>query len=144
MKDYDKSRKRAERHEGKRQQLGSPDPACAICGCMDIQSLTGVPFSKLPPHARALVLERHHLAGRAAGDWQVIVCLNHHAVLSDDQYDWDCRLRKPQSRDERLAAFLQGLADLFRALSHALLSLAEALQAWVRSLLGGMTGEGEA
>lgn len=144
MKDYDKSRKRMIRHESKRQQLGSPDPACTICGCMTVQSLTGVPFIKLPPRARALVLERHHLAGRAAGDWQVIVCQNHHAVLSDDQYDWDPHLRRPHSRDERLAAFLQGLADWFRALSHGLLSLAEALQAWVHSLLGGMTGEGEA
>lgn len=132
---YAKNQRRARRHERKRQQLGSPAPVCASCGCMDVVSLTGVPFSQLPAWVQRKLGEQHHLARRAAGDWQVLACLNCHAVFSDDQYDWDPRLLEPQIWTEQLAAFLQGLADWFRQLGKTLTDLAEALQQWVERLL---------
>ncbi len=87
---------------------------CTICGCTNLLALTRVSFSQLPGSIQRRVLEKHHLAGYDAGESVVIVCLNCHAALSDAQYDWDQRLRHPQSRNERMAAYLRGLADMSR------------------------------
>lgn len=115
MKDrYRRNLERTGRHEQKRQRLGTPDPACTICGSMNLTALTLMPFSQLPEPIRRRVSEGHHLAGHEAGKWVVIVCLNCHAVLSDAQYDWDKRLRHPQTKSERTVAYLRGLADMFR------------------------------
>ncbi len=115
MKDsYRRNLKRAGRHEQKRQRLGSANPACMICGCTNLLALARVPFSQLPGPVQRRLLEKHHLAGREAGEWFIIVCLNCHAILSDAQYDWGDRLRHPQTGNERIAAYLRGLADMFR------------------------------
>jgi hypothetical protein len=85
-------------------------------------------------------LEQHHLAGRAAGAATVVLCRNCHAILTDWQQDWEPRLRRPRTWVERLAAFLHGLADWCLQLARMLTDLAERLHAWVRWLLGGMSG----
>ena len=135
MDDYHKEQERAQRHERKRQRLESSNPVCAVCGYANLPSLMGVPFSKLPQRLRRKLSEDHHLAGRKAGDWVVTICRNCHEILSDDQYDWDPRLREPETQQERLASFLQGLADWFRVLGQTLVATADALQGWVRQLL---------
>lgn len=132
---YHKDQQRAQRHERKRQQLESANPVCTVCGCANLPSLLGIPFSKLPQQLQRKLSESHHLAGRKAGDWIVTVCRNCHEVLSDSQHDWDPRTRSPQTGDEQLAAFLQGMADWFRLLGHTLIALGDSLQTWVRQLL---------
>jgi len=115
MKDrYRRKLDRVGRQEQRRQSLASPHPVCTICGATNLLALTRMPFSRLPGPIQRRVLEKHHMAGRAAGASVVIVCRNCHAVLSDAQYDWDERLRHPRTRNERLAAHLRGLADMFR------------------------------
>ncbi len=134
--DYKRKQQREIRHERKYQERGSPNPVCPGCGCINIVALTGAPFSRLPVSLQKKLIEEHHLAGRVAGEWQVHACLNCHAVFSDNQYDWDVRLRRPETWIEQLAAFLQGLADWFRQLGTTLTELADMLQAWVEQLLG--------
>jgi hypothetical protein len=129
------NRPREIRHERKRQKLGSPNPVCPTCGCTNLVALTGVPFSKLPIWLQQKLMQDHHIAMRSAGGWKITACLNCHAVFSDNQYDWDPRLRRPQTWIEQLAAFLQGLADWFRQLGNNLIDLASMLQEWVQRLL---------
>lgn len=132
--EYRRRRRRARRHERKRQHLGSPTPTCLSCGCTDIEDLIAVPISKLP----RWFLEEHHLAGRAASNFTVTLCRNCHAILTDWQEDWDERLRRPRTPVERLAAFLQGLANWSQLQARKQNDLAAEHEAWARWLLGGM------
>lgn len=132
---YRKKQRQAVRHEQKRQQLGSPNPACASCGCMNVVTITDMPLSQLPEAIQQKLVEKHHLAGRKAGDWQVHACLNCHAVFSDNQYDWDERLLQPKTWTQRLAAFLQGLAEWLRETAEHFRNVADALQEWIDELL---------
>ncbi len=137
--DYEKQKKRARRHESKRQRLGSPAPVCLSCGCRDIEALLAVPVADLP----TWFLEQHHLA-KHASDFRVPLCRNCHAILTDWQGEWDERLRHPRTSIERLAALLQGLVDWLVQQAKKLTELAARLQAWVRWLLRGMVGEAPA
>jgi hypothetical protein len=66
------------RRARQRRRLG-PDAACILCGVPDPEQLTTM---------RRTLLEEHHLAGRANDEQAtVVVCLNHHAVLSNGQRD---------------------------------------------------------
>ncbi len=91
------------RREARRQRaverLGTKDPRCIYCGESD-----------------PLVLERHHLAGRAFDEGTVIVCRNHHRKLSDRQKDHPEQITEIPDSLEIIAHFLQGLADLFEFL----------------------------
>ncbi len=131
-------RARRVRRQSKELRLGLPNPTCTVCGFSAVEALLRVPASKIPKR----LLERHHLAGRAANDFTVILCRNHHAILTDWQEDWDPRLRHPRAPSERLAAFLQGRADLDLVLAQSRSDLAAHLQAWVAWLLEGMPGDG--
>lgn len=95
-----------------------------------------VPAGQLPRR----FLELHHLGRRAASDLTITLCRNCHAVLTDWQEDWDPRLRHPATPSERLAAFLQGLADWLWALARSLAEVAARIEAYVRWLLEGMKG----
>ena len=137
MDDIHKDSKRAERRERKYQRLGADDARCLNCGLLDVEALTRVPVRDLPRR----FLEQHHLAGRAASDFTVVVCRNCHALLTDWQEDWNQRLRRPGTPTDRLAAFLQGLAEWLWALARKLGQTAAWIEAYVRWLLGGMEGD---
>lgn len=101
---------------------------CTICGCTNFLALTRMPLSQLPRSIQRRVHEKHHLAGREAGGWVIVVCLNCHAALSDAQYDWDDHLRHPRTKNQHRAAYLRGLADMFRQESTARTTLAGELE----------------
>lgn len=137
MESPQKHNKRAERQERKSQRLRADDPRCFNCGLLDVEALMRVPVAKLPRR----FLEHHHLAGRAASDFTVVLCRNCHAVLTDWQEDWDPRLRHPGTPVDRLAAYLQGLAEWLWALARKLGETAAWIEAHVRWLLAGMMGD---
>ncbi len=91
------------RREARRQRaierLGTKNPTCAFCAESD-----------------PIVLERHHLAGRAYDEDTIIVCRNHHRKLSDRQNDHPEKIAEPADALEVIAHFLLGLADLFEFL----------------------------
>jgi hypothetical protein len=137
--EYQKNQRKALRHEKKRQQLGSPNPLCSTCGCMNIVQLTSATISQLPEALQRKLHEEHHMQhdGPEMEDRTTWTCLNCHAVFTDACYEWDPRVQTPQTSMDRLAAFLQGLADWFRQLGETLLGLADALQEWVNFILSG-------
>ena len=85
------------------ERLGSNNPRCVNCG-----------------EDTPACLEKHHIAGRAFADEEVIVCCNCHRTLSDKQFDHP-RTLKPQLGSPpnlliMIAKFLLGVADLFELL----------------------------
>jgi hypothetical protein len=99
------------------------DAACAICGETNPDALTRVP---------QVLLERHHVAGRANdGALTVVVCLNHHAKLGEAQRDSGVELNLDPARPpvRRTVALLRGLADFAEQLVPSLRGHADALDA---------------
>jgi hypothetical protein len=92
--------KRERRKQRTLERLGSNNPSCFICGCDD-----------------PLVLELHHIAGRAFDGETVPVCRNCHRILSDAQQDHPPPLSNQPSYLERIGHALLGLADLFELLA---------------------------
>lgn len=88
-----------ERRKQRRAEQFPPDAACIICG-----------------ERNQLSLQWHHLAGRAFGDDQVIVCQNHHSQLSDKQKDHPPILVKLPTRTECEGRKLLGISDLMELL----------------------------
>lgn len=87
--------------------------ACAICG-----------------ESNPLVLEVHHIAGRAnLPEETVVLCLNHHRQQSADQRAAGINLENGPARSlvDRAAAWLRGLALFFAALSDACRDMADRL-----------------
>lgn len=99
-----KKRDREGRHQNALDRLGTEHPRCRTC---------------LESDPRCL--ERHHLAGEAFGDDQVIECRNCHRKLSDDQCDHPDAIN-PNAPDfsEQLAHFLLGLGDFLALLAERL------------------------
>jgi hypothetical protein len=100
------------RRERARRRL-PPDAACSMCGESD-----------------PLVLEIHHLAGRAnLPEETVVLCLNHHRRQSADQRAAGIDLDAGSARSlvDRAAAWLGGLALFFAALSVACRDMADRL-----------------
>jgi hypothetical protein len=87
---------RKERRKQRQAEHFPSDAACMICG-----------------EKNACCLQSHHVAGRAFGDDQVIVCQNHHSQLTDKQKD-----HPPTSatRTECKGRKLLGTADLMELL----------------------------
>lgn len=132
---YEKHQRRAVRHEAKYQRAESPNPVCWICGTANVVVLTGVPCAKIPPMVRNHLHIWHHPAGRGACDWQVLVCRNCAEVLDDARYDWEKSLLNPQTLGERVAAHLQGMADMHRKEAEVRLAQADELEAAARDVL---------
>jgi hypothetical protein len=106
----DIQRKRETRKQKHLERLGADDPCCVVCG----ETYVGA-------------LERHHLAGRAYDEFISIICRNCHRKLSDDQKDHAPKLDNSPALDERLAHFLDGLADFFIELAARLRKFAAEL-----------------
>lgn len=92
------------------ERLGTDSPKCAICGLTD-----------------PTCLEYHHLSGRRHGDEGVILCRNHHAVLSDAQRDHPTDTGLSGDPWEAFGRFLLGLADLLSLVIAKLKEIGEAL-----------------
>jgi hypothetical protein len=88
-----------ERRKQRRMEQLPPDAACIICG-----------------ESNPCCLQGHHLAGKAFGYDQVIVCQNHHSQLSDKQKDHPPGSAKAPTQTEREGRKLLGIADLMELL----------------------------
>ncbi|HEY1708265.1 MAG TPA: hypothetical protein VGG10_08355 [Rhizomicrobium sp.] len=96
--------------------LGTDTPACSICG-----------------EDRPVVLERHHIAGRKYDPETMILCKNHHALMTDMQKNYPSDASLEPTQLERVGRMLLNLADLFRILvekltefGHYLIELSQA------------------
>ena len=77
-------------------RLGTHAPRCVICDESDPRCL-----------------ENHHIAGHGYHTDTVIVCRNHHRMLSDDQLDHAPHGRRPPQRKlTTIGLFLLGLCAL--------------------------------
>jgi hypothetical protein len=101
-------------HERRKQsrlhKLGTNNPRCAECGNSDWR-----------------VIEEHHPAGRTHDNRVVLICANHHRILTDAQKDHP---ETELNSDEFLAKvgnFLLGLADMLELIIHCLYEFGEAL-----------------
>jgi hypothetical protein len=86
---------------------------------------------------RRSLLEQHHLGGEANDpELTVVVCRNHHAVLTEAGRVSGIELDRRTERHslERLEAVLRGVADLFELLAHALRHWAVEIATTVRRL----------
>lgn len=77
------------------ERLGTDKPKCIYCA-----------------ETHPAVLELHHVAGRKFGDELVIVCRNHHRLLSDTQKDHPPQIIGCNDPHEYWAHLLLGIADL--------------------------------
>lgn len=81
------------------ERLGTPEPACAVCG-----------------ENRPVILEKHHIAGRAYDPETMILCKNHHGLMTDFQKDFPPGVNDPPCQLERIGRMLLNLAELFAIL----------------------------
>lgn len=107
-----KHRDKETREQRRLDRLGSDAPRCAVCGDGDTARL-----------------ELHHLAGQHFGDELIVLCRNCHRTVTDDQEDHPPPSQPDPPWWERLAHWLLGLADVFRA-------LADQATTWAQFLLG--------
>jgi hypothetical protein len=95
--------KREARIQSSLERLGTTNPKCVFCS-----------------ENNPLALEKHHIAGREFRAEEVIVCRNHHRLLSDWQKDHPKKLYEKPHELEVIAHFLAGLADFFELLVRVL------------------------
>ena len=88
------------RRQSRLERLGTDTPYCGVCGVTDDRCL-----------------ELHHVAGRKFDGDTVILCRNHHRMLSDDQVDYPDPIDEVPSLMEAVAHLLRGIADLLTLLA---------------------------
>jgi hypothetical protein len=81
------------------ERLGTNEPRCPFCGVTD-----------------PLVMELHHVGGRAFDDTLVPICRNCHRILTDWQKDHPTNICSPPNESDRIGHALIGLADMFELL----------------------------
>jgi hypothetical protein len=122
----DQELKREARLQRMHERLGVDHPRCIECGLDDVRCL-----------------EAHHFAGRKFDGATVIVCRNHHRILSDDQKDHPQPTDYEPSLHERAGHFLRGLADLFALLVAKLYEYGDALIAFAEREAAPTGSDGE-
>ena len=122
----DQELKREARLQRMHERLGVDHPRCIECGLDDVRCL-----------------EAHHFAGRKFDGATVIVCRNHHRILSDDQKDHPQPTDYEPSLHERAGHFLRGLADLFALLVAKLYEYGDALIAFAELEAAPTGSDGE-
>jgi hypothetical protein len=121
----------ADRRRARKQAKLPPDAQCELCGISDPDVLLATPGP---------LLEEHHVLGRAAApNVTVVLCRNHHAILTGRQHDHDALppLGQAAPRDsflERLARALISLALFLHDLAHTLNGFAAQLLVFVKQL----------
>ena len=94
--------RRARREQGARERLGPINPKHLKCLYCDVTD--------------PLILEKHHIAGRRYDNDTVIVCRNHHRLLSNFQKDHAAPIYENPHPLENIGHSLEGIADLFEPL----------------------------
>lgn len=92
-------RDRIARARRKHEHFGTTEPACSVCG-----------------ESRVALLEKHHIAGRAYDPATMILCKNHHALMTEFQKDFPPDAGDPSNALERIGRMLLNLAELFAIL----------------------------
>ena len=95
--------RRESRKQHARERLGVFYPKCFFCD-----------------ETNPLALEKHHVAGHGYHEDTVIVCRNHHRLLSDLQKDHPPKIYEHPCDLERMAHYLAGMADFFELLVRTL------------------------
>lgn len=95
--------KREARKQRRLEALGTNEPACGMCGETAWQCMEG-----------------HHVAGQKHDDTIVIICLNCHRKVSDDQKSLPPFDPEADPILAAIGQFLLGLALLFRRIIEAL------------------------
>lgn len=81
------------------ERLGTTEPACAVCG-----------------ETRPTILERHHIAGKDYDPETMILCRNHHGLITDAQKDFPNGGSDLPNYLECIGRMLLNLAELFAIL----------------------------
>lgn len=90
---------RIARTRRKHEYFGTTEPACSVCG-----------------EKRVALLEKHHIAGKDYDPATMILCKNHHALMTEFQKDFPPNASDPPNTLERLGRMLLNLAELFAIL----------------------------
>jgi hypothetical protein len=115
------------RRQRKKNELETSEPKCQLCGQEDIFSMATEKVK-----ATKSILEKHHLLGKHEGE-EIIVCLNCHAKLTDDQLDWpEGLLDENRSPEMMSVAFFFGLSAVLLLIAAWCLKHATILYDFVR------------
>jgi len=98
------------RKQSRLHKLGTNAPHCATCGIDDWR-----------------VIQEHHPDTRKHDDLTVLLCANHHCIVTDDQKDHP---KQQEDCDEllyRIGNFLLGLADMLKLILERLYDYGNAL-----------------
>ena len=90
---------RIARTRRKHEYFGTIEPACSVCG-----------------ENRVALLEKHHIAGRAYDPATMILCKNHHALMTEFQKDFPAGADDSPNALECIGRMLLNLAELFAIL----------------------------
>ena len=85
------------RKQARLEKLGTVSPKCSVCGNTDWRCL-----------------ELHHIAGQKYNETLVILCANHHCIVTDDQKDQSAFDPKADAFLDQVGHFLVGLANMLK------------------------------
>lgn len=98
------------RKQARLEKLGTNHPACGICGNTDWR-----------------LIELHHVAGQKHDKTVVLLCANHHRIVTDDQKDHPTSDPEADPLLIAIGNFLLGLAKLLKEVTEKLLEFGNAL-----------------
>jgi hypothetical protein len=96
-KPKDKTENQERRKQARLHKLGTNTPRCAMCGNSDWRAI-----------------EEHHPDTRKRDDLVVLLCANHHRLVTYDQKDHPRELPGCDESLARIGTFLKGLVDMLR------------------------------
>lgn len=115
------------RIQRKRNELGSHNPNCCLCGEQDMTMLINAPKS---------IFEEHHICGAHDGE-TVVICRNCHARLTDEQLDWPIKIfDNSRTLEMKAVGFFLGLASILEMLATLCKKYANALYNLIISVQG--------